>query len=180
METLTVTKVNDVMILVGNDPERLVPIKPICEALGIDSEPQRKKIQDDLDLSSTASLSMVVASDGKEREMLCLPLQYIFGWLFTINPKNVKPEAQEAVRQYRMQCYKALFEYFTEPQTFLKQKQEAMEIQVKDYQEKQRRFKDAQKEVNEAKGKLNEVMSITIEQWRSNNKQLEFNFSDNA
>ena len=178
METTAVTKVNDVMILVSNGPEKLVPIKPICEAMGIEFEPQRKKIQDDIDLSSTASLSMVVASDGKEREMICLPLQYIFGWLFTINPKNVKPEAQEAVRQYRMQCYKALFEYFTEPQTFLKQKQEAMEIQVKDYQEKQRRFKDAQKEMNEAKGKLNEVMSITIEQWRSNNKQLEFNFSD--
>lgn len=177
METLTVTKVNEVMILVSNDPERLVPIKPICEALGIDSEPQRKKIQEDLDLSSTASLSMVVASDGKAREMLCLPLQYVFGWLFTINPKNVKPEAQEVVRQYRLECYKALFEYFTEPQAFLKQKQEAMEIHVKEYQEKQRRFKDAQKEMGEAKAKLNKVMDITIEQWRNNNKQLELEFN---
>ena len=178
METLTVTKVNDVMILVGNNPERLVPIKPICKALGIDHDSQRQKIQDDLDLNSTASLITVVAYDGKEREMFCLQLQYIFGWLFTINPKNVKLKAEETVRQYRMQCYKALFEYFTEPQSFHKQRQGAMEIQVKDYQEKQRRFKDAQKEMNEAKGKINEVMSITIEQWRSNNKQLEFNFSD--
>ena len=176
METLTVTKVNDVMILVGNNPERLVPIKPICKALGIDHDSQRQKIQDDLDLNSTASLSTVVAYDGKEREMFCLPLQYIFGWLFTINPKNVKPEAQEAVRQYRMQCYKALFEYFTEPQTFLKQKQQAMEIHVKRYQEKQRQCKDAQKEMNEAKGQLNQVMSITIEDWRANNRQLEFDF----
>ena len=89
METLTVTKVNEVMILVSNDPERLVPIKPICEALGIDSEPPRKKIQEDLDLSSTASLSMVVASDGNAREMHCWTLQYVFGRLFTVNSTMV-------------------------------------------------------------------------------------------
>ena len=47
METLTVTKVNEVMILVGNDPERLVPIKPICKALGIDYSSQLSKLKED-------------------------------------------------------------------------------------------------------------------------------------
>ena len=44
--------------------------------------------------------------------MLCLPVRYIFGWLFTINPANVKPEAQEAVRVYRRSCYDALYQHF--------------------------------------------------------------------
>ena len=36
----------------------------------------------------------------------------IFGWLFTINPANVKPEAKEAVRNYRKMCYDVLYEHF--------------------------------------------------------------------
>ena len=119
----------------------------------------------------------MVAADGKDREMVCLPIEFVFGWLFTINPKNVKPEAQAAVRQYRMQCYKALYEYFTEPQTFLSQKQELMEEQVEIYQEKQHNFKNARKEMDEAKKALNAVMSVTIEQWRQNQRQLQIPFT---
>lgn len=111
METKIITRVNNVDIIATSD-EQLVPIRPICEALGIDVERQRRKIQEDEDLNSTAALTPAVGADGKEREMLCLPIRYIFGWMFTINPKNVKPEAQEAVRIYRRKCYDALYSHF--------------------------------------------------------------------
>lgn len=111
METKTIVRVNNVDIVATSD-EQLIPIRPICEALGIDAKVQRQKIQDDEDLSSTGVLSTSVGADGKEREMFCLPIRYIFGWLFTINPKNVKPEAQEAVRAYRRRCYDALYQHF--------------------------------------------------------------------
>ena len=112
METKTIARVNNVAILAGNDSEKLVPIKPICEALGIDDDAQRRKIQDDDFLSSVAVLSTATGADGKQYEMFCLPLEFIFGWLFTINPKNVKEEAQEAVRQYRIECYRVLYNHF--------------------------------------------------------------------
>ncbi len=54
-----------------------------------------------------------VAADGKQREMLCLPVEFIFGWLFTINPDNVNEDAREAVRRYRMECYRTLYRHFT-------------------------------------------------------------------
>lgn len=85
MTTSIIAKVNNVDIVSTSDEQKLVPIKPICEALGIAWEPQRKKIQEHYLLSSTAMLSMVVAADGKEREMFCLPMGYIFGWLLIIN-----------------------------------------------------------------------------------------------
>lgn len=75
-----------------------------CEWCGAES---------DETLSSTAMLSMVVAADVKEREMLCLPLRYVYGWLFTINPKNVAPAAREAVTRYRRECYDVLYHHFT-------------------------------------------------------------------
>ena len=54
--------------MAGNDAKKLVPIKPICEALGIDYASQFTKIKNDEDLSSTVVLSTIVATDGKERE----------------------------------------------------------------------------------------------------------------
>lgn len=68
------------------------------------------------------------------------------------------------------------FTHFTEPQTFLKQKQTVIEQKVTEYQECQRRFKDAQKLMNEAKTELNQVMKITIDDWRANNCQLDLPF----
>lgn len=114
MERKLITTINgkDIYAITENG-EVYVPIKPICEALGIDVESQRSKIQSDETLSSTAVLSTVVAADSKDREMYCLPLRYIYGWLFTINPKNVAESARNAVLIYRRECYDALYEYFT-------------------------------------------------------------------
>ncbi len=111
MNTKIITRVNNVDIVATSD-EQLVPIRPICEALGVDFAGQRKKIQEDEDLSSVVDLTPSTGADGKQYEMLCLPIRYIFGWLFTINPANVKPEAQEAVRTYRRRCYDALYNHF--------------------------------------------------------------------
>lgn len=172
MATLSITKVNGVNIVVSNDTEKLVPIKPICEALGVDTEGQRQRIQKDEILSSVACMTKATAADGKQYEMAALPLEFIFGWLFSIDHSRVSESARPLVVKYKRECYHALFEYFTEPQTFLKQKQIAMEAKIGEYQEKQRRFKDAQKEMADAKAKLNDVMKITIEDWRANNRQL--------
>lgn len=179
MNETQITKVNNVAIVsLTENGNTLIPIKPICEALGIAYAPQFSKIKDDEDLSSVVTLRVTTGSDNKQYEMVCLPLEFVFGWLFTINPKNVKPEAQDAVRQYRLQCYKALFEYFTEPQTFLSQKQKQMENHVTAYQEKQANFRNAKREMDEAKKKLNTVMSVTIEEWRANNRQLPIQFEE--
>lgn len=110
MDTKKIFKINGVDIVVTD--EGLVPIKPICEALGIDVEPQRRKLKDDEDLDSVTTIKVATGADGKQYEMVCLPHQFIYGWLFTINPKNVKQEAKEPVRKYRMECFNALYDYF--------------------------------------------------------------------
>ena len=112
MTTKIIAKVNNVDIVSTSD-EQLVAVRPVCDALGIDYKVQWQKIKDDEDLSSVMVLSTTTGADGKQYEMCCLPVEFIYGWLFTINPKNVKPEAQEAVRKYRLLCYRALYQYFT-------------------------------------------------------------------
>ena len=171
METKTIVRVNNVDIIATSD-EQMIAIRPICEALGIDADSQRKRIERDEILSPTAVMMTVVAADGKDREMYCIPYKYVFGWLFSIDTSRVNEEARPAVLRYKEECYEALYRHFAEPQTFLAEKQKVMERKVEEYQECQRRFKDAQKLMNEAKAELNQVMKVTIEEWRANNRQL--------
>lgn len=89
-----------------------IPIKPICTALGIADNKQREKILEDDILSSVGTLRVSTGSDGKQYEMYCLPLEYIYGWIFTINQKNVAESAKATVMQYRRECYDALYRHF--------------------------------------------------------------------
>ena len=102
-----------VIVAVNENDEILIPIKPLCEALEIDPDAQRQKIREDEILNSVAVLSTATGADNKQYEMLCLPLRYIYGWLFTINPKNVAPQAKDSVRRYRQECYDVLYNHFT-------------------------------------------------------------------
>lgn len=112
--TNSISRINGIdIVVVEKDGEIYVPIKPICDAIGIDARAQREKIQSDEILSSTGVLSTSVGGDGKEREMFCLPLKYVYGWLFTINPKNVAESARESVVRYRRECYDVLYDHFT-------------------------------------------------------------------
>lgn len=183
METKTVAKVNQVSIqLVSDSKEKLVPIKPICEAMGIDPKVQRTKIQEDDFLSSVGVLSTSTGSDGKQYEMMCLPLEFIFGWLFTINPKNVKEEAREAVSKYRIECYRALYKHFSAQAEFLNEKQALLEQQLEYVEMVKSEFSSAKSRLAEAQKKLSEVRSLTLEDWEENNRQLkiEFNSKDSV
>ena len=171
-------KVHNVAIMAGNDAKKLVPIKPICEALGIDYASQFTKIKNDEDLSSTVVLSTIVATDRKEREMVCLPMEFIFGWLFTINPKNVKPEAQEAVRTYRMQCYHVLYEYFASYASFVNQKQKRQAEDWARIQILKKEFHEAKNKLAKATKQMNMTVDYSFEQWKANGKQLILDFDD--
>lgn len=92
METKIIARVNNVDIVSTSD-EQIVPIRPICEALGIDADSQRKRIERDEILGSTAVIMTAVAGDGKEREMYAIPYMYVFGWLFSIDTSRVNDEA---------------------------------------------------------------------------------------
>ncbi len=175
-ETSTIARINEVSILMIQDGEKLIPIKPICEALGIDEDAQRRKLLKDEILKSTTVLSTVVAADGKDRPMTCIPYMFVFGWLFSINPKNVKEEAKETVKKYRLECYKALYNHFTEAHNFLNQKNDAIEKELEYYDDVSADFKDARTRMNNAKTRLKAVRKTDIETWRANNMQLSLDF----
>ena len=176
METKIIVRVNNVDIIATSDEQQLVPIRPICEALGIDYSRQLKKIKDDPDLGSVVGLKPTTGADGKTYEMCCLPLEYIFGWLFTISPSNVHEDAQEIVRKYRMECYHALFQHFTARARFVEQKQKEIDHQLTVVDEAKENFRNAKNVLSDAEAKLKKLRSLTMDDYDMERRQLKFNF----
>ena len=176
MKTKTVARIKDVSIMLIDGKEKLVPIKPICQALEVNYSSQLEKIKSDEILGSTVPLRGIVAADGKEREMACIPFKLVFGWLFTINPKNVKPEAREQIIKYRLECYDALFNYFTDQGEFLEQKQKALEKQLEEVERIRCDYSDQKKLLVDAKKALNDIKELTFEEWQMNKRQLSLDF----
>lgn len=171
-QTRTVAVINESKILVIENGQKLVPIRPICEALGIVPDTQKRKIQEDAILSSVATLSVATGADGKQYEMFCIPFKYVFGWLFTINPSNVKEEAREAVIQYKEKCYDVLYQSFTDMADFLSEKQNSVSLLLEEQQTAKKNFNEANKRLKDAEKALNEAVGMSFDEWMANNRQM--------
>lgn len=169
---------NQELVIISENVGKFVPIKPICSVLGIAFEPQYQKLKDDEDLSSVVTLRITTGADGKKYEMVCLPMEFIFGWLFTISPKNVSLDAKESVRRYRMECYKALFNHFSERSTFIEEKQQRLIEQSEVVMAAQEVFNQSKEQLKEAKKQYDSIKAIDFNQWKENQRQLQIPFEN--
>jgi hypothetical protein len=111
METRIVARVNDVDIIATTE-EQMVPIKPICEALGVNYTTQIEKLKKHPIYGSVVPLRGITAADGKTYQTSCMPLRYISGWILSIHPDNVKEEVREHLIEYQLKCNDVLYDYF--------------------------------------------------------------------
>ncbi len=156
---LSIGRINGTEIAaVKNDAgDVYVPIKPICTDLGIDFKVQHRKIEDDPSFSSTMVIMTTVGADRKDREMVCLPVRRIYGWLYTINPGKVAPEAREAVMKYRDQCNDILHDYFNGR---TRQQQEFIDIErtlMNEKKELDETLSGLMKEVSDVKSRIRSI-----------------------
>ena len=173
MRTTSVAIVNGISLQVVQDErEQLVAVKPVCEILGVDFSAQRAKLKEHPIFGSTMVLSTTVGADGKEREMVCIPLQFFPGWLFSINPDNVKEEARERLIEYQLECNKVLFDYFFSRVDFSRKKEVAVTKAKEVCDEKIEQLRIAKSELKVAENELNKAMAITFEEWQADRQQL--------
>lgn len=97
-----------------NDGRVLIPVRPLVERLGIDWNGQRRRIIRDAVLKDEVTSVDVTSTQGPEqkRAMLCLPLDYVSGFLFGINADRVNPDVRDRLIRYQRECYKVLAEAF--------------------------------------------------------------------
>jgi hypothetical protein len=93
--------------------EVYVPIGQFCDLLGINRRTQLERINDDAVLSRKTA-TITVTGPGGPQPTYCLQLDYLNGWLFSINANRVKPEVRERLIFYQERCYQVLAEAFRE------------------------------------------------------------------
>ena len=114
-DSLTATLVDE------DGTERVyIPIRPVCEFIGVDWSAQRQRINRDPVLREEVRSVVVtttqldrVAGQRATQEMLCLPDTMLHGWLFGINAARAKPEVREALIRYQRECYSILARAFS-------------------------------------------------------------------
>ena len=99
-------------VAVMSDDEVYVPVRPIAEFLGLDWSSQLQRIRRDEVLARRATTLVVTTTDESRREMVCLPLDLLPGWLFGISPNRVRPELAPKLHRYREECFRVLWRAF--------------------------------------------------------------------
>lgn len=101
------------LLLVEHEGQPFVPMKPVVEGMGLAWQAQHRKLQTGR-FESTITEMVIVAQDGKEREMTCLPLRKLAGWLMSIHPAKVRESIRESVIAYQNECDDALWAYWND------------------------------------------------------------------
>lgn len=105
------------LLLVERDGQPFVPMKPVVEGMGLAWQSQHRKLMAGR-FASTITEMVIVAQDGKQREMTCLPLRKLTGWLMSIHPNKVRPELREGIIAYQNECDDVLWAYWNEEPLF--------------------------------------------------------------
>lgn len=131
---------DDHLPTVKQDNTVYVSLRPITEALGIDWKSQTCRLRrgqgsgdittpcakgvgdsslSERQLSAISSLvnrfgitNMPIQTQGGLQNSLCIPLNKLNGWLFTINPNKIRPDLKAKLIQYQDECFEILYQYW--------------------------------------------------------------------
>lgn len=119
IEQKTVTFYGDEIIAVqAPTGEVYIPLRQICDFLGVNWSGQRQRILRDPVLSEELQPCVVVThtqgQPDQRRELLALRLDYLAGFLFGINAGRVKEKIRDRLIRYQREAYQVLHEAFQE------------------------------------------------------------------
>lgn len=112
ISTQTISFNNQALITFEQNGTYYTAMKPICENIGLEWGSQYNRIKRDDVLSSVIFIMKTTGNDGKDYQMICLPIEYLNGWLFGIDVNRCKPEIRETLIKYKKECYQALHDYW--------------------------------------------------------------------
>ena len=97
------------------DDADYMALKPIVEAMGLDWSAQLKRVKRDPILSEGMAMMATPFGRGGDQEAVCLKLDLVNGWLFTIDASRIKDDAvRDRVLVYQRECYGVLHAHFAD------------------------------------------------------------------
>jgi hypothetical protein len=100
---LTIDGKNVVAEIYTKQNKEHVAIAPLCDAIGISANMQRKRIKADPKFTGYDNISR--GRDGKNRTFICLPVEEVGLWLCGINTKRVKKDVAPILLAFQKHCH---------------------------------------------------------------------------
>ncbi len=92
--------------------EQMVPVRTICDNLGIAWQPQQRKLMSARDRWGVTI--MVTETNAGPREAVCIPLRRLFAWLLSIHPSKLEVRLRKKLIAYQQKCDEVLYRAWTE------------------------------------------------------------------
>lgn len=108
---VSVTPATPPIMAVEHEGKPWVSVKHVCEALGIDTESQRKKLKSK---PWTCSVMITAQVSGQGRETYMIDRRTLTMWLATIDTNRVSEAARPTLEAYQLEAADALDRYFHE------------------------------------------------------------------
>ena len=146
--------------------QHYVAVRSICQALGIDYRKQFERIKNDPILKDVVT-DTVTASDStgiRKQAMVCLPVRYVFGWIFTIDDSKVNEKARPTFMQYKRECYDALYEHFFLRSAMYEQRERMLAKKRNELLQLEQQKQEASEQIKRIKTEIHEIETTPIMQ----------------
>lgn len=102
------------LVTFQHDGEPFVAMRSVCEGMGLDWSTQHKKIADQVEKFSCGHIT-TTGRDGKQYQMLSMPVRKLPLWLASVNPNKIKDEEKrQRIVLYQEESAIALHDYWTQ------------------------------------------------------------------
>lgn len=112
MNIQPVTFHNQEIQVLNHDDKPYVAMRFIVENIGLDWASQFRRIKNNEVLRFSIVMMTTEQISGVQRELLCLPLGMLNGWLFGIEINRCKPEIRDILCLYQLECFDVLYKHF--------------------------------------------------------------------
>ncbi len=103
----------DQLQMVEHEGQPYVVMKPLTKSLKLNWGAQQTKLLENKQKFNYMVIR-IVALDGKLREMGCIPLKKLNGWLFDISPNKLPNlETRSKVEKYQEECFEVLWQHWS-------------------------------------------------------------------
>lgn len=137
------------LIAVEHDEQIYVAMRPIVEGIGLDWKVQHRKLVSSKKFSYGHMTT--TGEDGKQYQMLCIPLKKLNGWLFSVNPEKVKESIRDTLIAYQEECFVVLYDYWHRGEAIREKVQAELEEWRKYEKESFEKASDAGKALSDRK-----------------------------
>lgn len=86
--------------MLWRDGEAYVPVRPICEVLGLDWKSQHRKLTSP-DSEALVARIVTAGADHKNREMFCIHIADLLIWLSGLTLSRVKEDVRPALKKMK-------------------------------------------------------------------------------